>query len=178
MQKCVIMLSSKWHRKQEHFFIHTFWSFLCIRFVKNLFFSVANNGEMRGGGILDHAPLWAPGNLTGPNWHTSHLYHVSNKIRLQLSLWDTHLENVFGQSPLVGPQGSGRDQNCTWTTRPWGQQNGTINRSLQYLTTEEIKEQDIVYVQTDGRPDDERVSHKLDWSSTSRAKTVFILIAL
>ena len=31
-------------------------------------------------------------------------------------------------------------------------------------------EQDIVYVQTDGRPDDERVSHKLDWSSISRAK--------
>ena len=46
----------------------------------------------------------------------------------------------------------------------------TINRSLQYLITEERKEQDIVYVQTDGRPDDERVSHKLDWSSTSRAK--------
>ena len=52
-----------------------------------------------------------------------------------------------------------------------GQQNMTINSSLQYLLiTEEIKEQDIVYAQTDGRPDDERVSHKLDWSSTSRAK--------
>ena len=51
-----------------------------------------------------------------------------------------------------------------------GQQNMTINRSLQYLITEDIKDQDIVYVQTDGRPDDERVSHKLDWSSTTRAK--------
>ena len=80
------------------------------------------------------------------------------------------LENVFGQSPLVGPQGSGLDQNCTCTTRPWGQQNVTINMYLQYLITEEIKEQDIVYIQTDGRPDGERVSHKLDWSSTSRTK--------
>ena len=33
----------------------------------------------------------------------------------------------------------------------------TINMSLQYIITEEINEQDIVYVQTDGRPDDERV---------------------
>ena len=118
------------------------------------------------------SPSGPPGNLTGQNWHTSHLYHVSNKIRLQLSLWDTHLENVFGQSHLVGPQGYGLDQNCTCTTRPWGQQtkNVTIIRYLQYLITVEIKEQDIVYVETDGRPDDERVSHKLDWSSTSRAK--------
>ena len=115
-------------------------------------------------------PSGPPGNLTWPNWHTSHLDHVSNKIRLQLSLWDTHLENVFGQSPLVGPQGSGLDKNCTCKTRPWGQQNMTINRSLQYLITVEIKEQDTVYVQTDGRPDDEMVSHKLDWSSISRAK--------
>ena len=146
------MLSSKWHRKQEHFFIHTFWSFLCIRFVKKQFFLSQTTGKWGGGGILDYVPLWAPGDLTEPNWHTSHLDHVSNKIRLQLSLWDTHLENVFGQSPLVGPQGSGLHQNCTCTTRPWGQQNVTINRSLQYLITEEIKEQDIVYVQTDGRP--------------------------
>ena len=73
-------------------------------------------------------------------------------------------------SPLVGPRGSGLDQNCTCIPRPWGQQNVTINRFLQYLITEEIKEQDIVYVQADGRPDDERVSHKLGWSSNSRAK--------
>ena len=39
-------------------------------------------------------------------------------------------------------------------TRPWGQQNETINRSLRYLVTEEIEEQDIVYRQTDRRPDD------------------------
>ena len=116
------------------------------------------------------SPSGPPGNLTGLNWHTAHLDNVSNKIRLLLSLWDTHLENVFGQSPLLGPQGSGLDQNCTCTTRPWGQQNVSIIRSLQYLITEEIEEQDIVYVQMDGRPDDERVSHKLDWSSTSRAK--------
>ena len=32
----------------------------------------------------------------------------------------------------------------------------TINRSLQYLVTEEIEEQDIVYGQMDGQPDDGR----------------------
>ena len=57
----------------------------------------------------------------------------------------------------AGPKGSGLDQNCTCTTRPWGQQNVTINKYLRYLVTEEIEEQDIVYGQTD-----ERVSHKLD----------------
>ena len=168
MPKCVKMLSSKWHRKQEHFFIHTFfYHFYAFGLSRNIFF--CRKQRRHEGGILDYVPLWAPGNLTGPNWHTSHLDHVSNKTRLQLSLWDTYLENVFGQSPLVGPQGSRLDQNCTCTTRPWGQQNVTINRSLQYLITEDIKEQDIVYVQTDGRPDDERVSQKLDWASTSRA---------
>ena len=132
--------------------LHTYFLIISMHSVcQETIFSVANNWEMRGGGILDYVPLWAPGNLTGPNWHTSHLDHVSNKIRLQLSLWDTHLENVFGQSHLVGPQWSGLDQNCTCTTRPWGQQNVTIKRSLQYLITEEIKEQDIVYVQADGR---------------------------
>ena len=131
--------------------LHTYFLLISMHSVcQETIFYVANNGEMRGV-ILDYVPLWAPGNLTGPNWHTSHLDHVSNKIRLQSSLWDIHLENVFGQSPLVGPQGSGLDKNCTCTTRPWGQQNVTINRSLQYFITEEIKEQDIVYVQTAGR---------------------------
>ena len=69
----------------------------------------------------------------------------------------------------MGPQGSGLDQNCTCTTRPWDQQHETINRSLWYLVTEGIEEQDIVYGQTDRRPD-ERVSYKLDWSLTNRAK--------
>ena len=43
------------------------------------------------------------------------------------------------------------DQNCTCTTRLWGQQHETRNRPLQYLVTEEIEEQHIVYGQTDGR---------------------------
>ena len=68
----------------------------------------------------------------------------------------------------------GLDQNCTCTTRPWGQQHETINRSLQYIVTEEMKEHHIAYGQTDrqtnGRTTDERISHKLDWSFTSRAK--------
>ena len=66
----------------------------------------------------------------------------------------------------------------------------TINRSLRYLVTEEIEEQNIVYGQTDGRMDgrtdrqtddlttDERVSHELDLSSTSRVKNVYSVICL
>ena len=66
--------------------------------------------------------------------------------------------------------GSWLDQNCTCTTRPWGQQHETINGSLRYLITEEIEEQHIVYGQTAGWLDDgQRVLHKLDWSLTSRA---------
>ena len=54
----------------------------------------------------------------------------------------------FDKVPLWGPRGSGLDQNCIFTTK-WGQQYETINRSLLYLVTEEIEEQDIVYGQTD-----------------------------
>ena len=159
-------------------FLHTFFfeNFYAFGLSRNNFFCRKQLGNW-GWGFLDYVPLWAPGNLTEPNWHTSHLDNVSNKIRLQLSLWDTHLENVCGQSPLVGPQGSGLDQNCTCTTRPWSQQNLTINRSLQYLITDEIKERDIVYVQTDGR-----TTKGYRISSTGlrpvELKTVFILIAL
>ena len=48
-----------------------------------------------------------------------------------------------------------------------------ICRCLRDLVTVAIEEQDIVYGQTDGRTTDERVSHKLDWTSTSRAKNIF-----
>ena len=71
MPKRVKMLTSKWHRKQEHI-IHTFRLFQCIRFVKKQFFSVANNRE--GGGDIRLYPLLGPeGNLTGQNWHIAHL---------------------------------------------------------------------------------------------------------
>ena len=120
------------------------------------FFSVANNGEMRGGGgILDYIPLWVPRPF---DW--TKLAYCASRSCIQ--------QNKTSIKPLRHTL-----KKCVWTKSscvPWGQQNMTINRSLQYLITEEIKEQDIVYVQTDGRPDDERVSHKLDWSSTSRAK--------
>ena len=86
------------------------------------------------------------------------------------------LDKVF----LWGPRGPDWTKIAHAQLDHGGQQNVTKNRSLQYFITEEIKEQDIAYVQTDGGPDDERVSHKLDWSSTSslELKTVFILIAL
>ena len=141
---------------------------------RNNFFLSQTTGKWGGGGLFQtmspSAPPPAPRQFdwTKLAYFTSRSCIQQNKTSIK-PLRHT-LRIVFRQSPLVGPQGSGLDQNCTCTTRPWGQQNVTINRSLQYLITEEIKEQDIVYVQTDGRPDDERVSHKLDWSSTSRAK--------
>ena len=163
------MLSSKWHRKQEHFFIHIFLSFLCILFVKKHFSCRKKQGN-EGAVILDYVSLWAHGQFdwTKLTYFTYRSCIQQNKTSIK-PLRHTLRKCVWTKSSC-GPQGSGLDQNCTCTTRPWGQQNVTINRFLQYLITEEIKEQDIVYVQTDGRPDDERVSHKLDWSSTSRAK--------
>ena len=64
-----------------------------------------------------------------------------------------HILRIFflTKSPLWGPVGSGLDQNCTCTTRPWVQQHETINGSLRYLVTEEIEEQHIVYGQSAGR---------------------------
>ena len=83
------------------------------------------------------------------------------------------------------PCGAQGDPN--WTKIAYAQldhvaKNVTINRSLWYLVTEEIEEQDIVYGQTDrrtdgqmdGRTTEERVSHRLTWSSTRRAKNDII----
>ena len=54
-----------------------------------------------------------------------------------------------------------------------------MNMSLKYLVTEEIEEQDLFTDRwTDSRTTEERVSHKLDWSSTSSAKIVFIFTFL
>ena len=66
---------------------------------------------------------------------------------------ETHTQIFLEKVPLWSPRGSGLDQNCTCTTRPWGQQNVTINRYLRYLVTEDIEEQDIGYGQTDGQTD-------------------------
>ena len=41
MPKRVKIFTSKWHRKQQHLFIHPFRSLQCIRFVEKKFF-VAN----------------------------------------------------------------------------------------------------------------------------------------
>ena len=83
------------------------------------------------------------------------LAHCTSACRSCLQLNKTlirplrHILRFFlDKAPLWNPRGSGLDQNCTCTTRPWGQQNVTINRSLQYLVTEAREEQDIVYGQT------------------------------
>ena len=85
MPKCVKMITSKWHRKQEHFFIHSIRSFQCIWFVRlsrNNFLCRKQWGK-GGGRNFRLCPLLSPqGNLTGPNWHIAHLDHVSYKIRL------------------------------------------------------------------------------------------------
>ena len=82
MPKRVQMLTTKWHRKQEHFFIHPYRSFQCIRFVEKLFFLSKTMGKERGRDFR-LCPLLSPqGNLTWPNLHIAHLDHVSYKIRL------------------------------------------------------------------------------------------------
>ena len=79
------------------------------------------------------------------------------------------------KSPCGAPGGSGLDQNCTCRTRPWGRQNVTLNRSLRYLVTEEIEEQDIVYGQTDGRTTGYRISSTGLRLVELKIKTLFLL---
>ena len=81
MPKRVKMFTSKWHRKQQHFFIHPFRSLQCIWFLGRKFF-VENKLTKaylkwgRGGGGLNFQlfPLLEPPCiLTGPNWHMHNL---------------------------------------------------------------------------------------------------------
>ena len=120
--------------------------------LSRIIFFVANNGE-GGGGNFRLCPILGPqGILTGPNLHNAQLDHVFYKIRPSWLL--RHIIGIFSffdKVPLWGPRGSGLDQNCTCTTRPWDQQHETINRSLWYLVTEEIEDQDIAYGQTAGQ---------------------------
>ena len=80
MPKRVKMFTSKWHRKQRHFFIHPFTSLQCIWFVGRKFFvenklTRAYLKWRRGGGVnFQLFPLLGPlCNLTGPNWHMHNL---------------------------------------------------------------------------------------------------------
>ena len=110
------------------------------------------------------------------NWHQKEENFFKHYLR-SLKCIQFEEKNFLTKFPCGAPMGSGLDQNCTCTTRTRGQQHETINRSLRYLVREEIEEQDIVYGRTDrqtdelmdGRTTDERVSHKLDCSLTSRA---------
>ena len=81
MPKRVKIFTSKWHREQQHLFIHPLRSLQCIRFVEKNFF-VANKltraylCKERGGGGMNFqlCPLLGPpGILTGPNWHMHNL---------------------------------------------------------------------------------------------------------
>ena len=83
-------------------------------------YSVANNGKGGGGGILDCVPFWAPGQF---DW-TKLAHCTSRSCMLQNK---TTITIFLDKVPLWCPRGSGLDQNCTCTTRPWGQQNVTIN---------------------------------------------------
>ena len=74
MPKRVKMFTSKWHQKQQHFFIHPFRSLQCIRFVEKNFLSRTSLPEPilcgeGGGEFSTMPPSLAPGILTGPNWH-------------------------------------------------------------------------------------------------------------
>ena len=80
MPKRVKMFTSKWHRKQRHFFIHPFRSLQCIWFVgRNCFVENTLTRAYlkwgRGGGVnFQLFPLFGPPCiLTGPNWHMHNL---------------------------------------------------------------------------------------------------------
>ena len=67
MPKRVKIFTSKWHRKQQHLFIHPFRSLQCIRFVeKNCFCreqayqSLSYVRKGGGGWIFNYAPFWGP----------------------------------------------------------------------------------------------------------------------
>ena len=112
--------------------------------------SVANNGE---GGDFRLCPFWPLGRF---DW--TKLAHctprsciLQNKTTIGSS---RHILSFFlDKVPLWDSRGSGLNQNYTCTTRPWGQQNVTIDRYLQYLVTEEIEEQNIGYIQVARRTD-------------------------
>ena len=74
-----------------------------------------------------------------------------------------HLPTILVTEGYQLTRRSGMDRNCTCTTRPWGQQQVSAvfsyggDRGTRYC------------LRTDGWKTDERISHKLDWSSTGRA---------
>ena len=145
----------KMAQKEENLLTHQIRSLKCIQFVENNF--LLSRTMERGGerNLRLMSPSGAPGHL---DW-TKLAQCTTRSCILQNTiirpLW--HIIGFFlffRQRPPVGHMGSELDQNCKCTTRPWGQQHETINRSLWYLVTEEIEEQYIVYRQTDGRPND------------------------
>ena len=78
MPKRVKIFTSKWHRKQQHLFIHPFRSLQCIRFVEKNFFVANKLTEPilyeEGGVNFQLCPLLGPPwILTGPNWHMHNL---------------------------------------------------------------------------------------------------------
>ena len=115
---------------------------------------VTDNGEGVGR-IFRLCPFLGPQRiLTRTNLHNAQLKKsciLQNKTIIRPLRHILRIFYFFYYIPLWDPMGSGLDQKCTCTTRPWGQQHETINGSLRYLVIEEIEEQDIVYGQTDGR---------------------------
>ena len=119
-----------------------------LPFVKKHLFLSQSTGKGRGGIMSPSGP---PGHfdLTKLAHCTSTSCFLQNKPTIRPLRHILRKFTFFDKVPLWGPRGSGLDQNCTCTTRPWGQQNVTMNRYLLYLVTEEIEEQDIVYRQID-----------------------------
>ena len=119
------------------------------------FYLSRTNGEGWGRNFRLCPLLGHQGILTGPNWHNAQLDHVFYKIRPLLGLSGTIYYKgffifFFTKSPCGAPAGP------DWTKIAHAQlDHGTNNmrpyRSLQYLVTEEIEEQDNVYGQTAGR---------------------------
>ena len=127
------MLTSKWHEKQEHFFIHAFRSFQCIRFVKKHFFLLQTTGK--GGGILDYVPFWAPGHF---DWTklahcTSRSCVLQNKTTIR-PLRHIHVLRIFlTKSPCVAPGGPDWTKLAHCTSRSCILQNRTTIRPLRHI---------------------------------------------
>ena len=126
--KCFFFFEKGTESKNTSSYI-LFYHFYAFGLSRNTFFCRKQRGNEEGC-ILDYVPLWAPRQFdwTKLAYCTSRSCIQQNKTSIK-PLRHTLRKCVWTKSSC-GALGSGLDQNCTCTTRLWGQQNMTINRSL------------------------------------------------
>ena len=94
MPKHVKMFTSKWHRKQQHFFIHPLRSLQCIWFVEKKFFGPNKFtraylmwGRGGGGEFSTMPPFWAPWNFDWTKMAYAQLGYGAYYIRPSMGLY-------------------------------------------------------------------------------------------